>query len=546
MESKKYEAWEEQMYWENFNFCHFVVVLSNHFRNGLILPKKFTDCMRTHLPDKAVLKVNTITWNVKLEKDKDDVMLQGDEWKQFTKAYSLNKLDMLLFKYNRHECFEVLLFDQANLCEKEASYFVRKGQQPKTVNCDDSKGKATDNLVKEITDRNQEGFRGSAYNLRGRRNNKDCYNEEEHDEGSDSQENDTTPKGADCTRFMEVPFNYSKRNYKTAQKTTHKRKKTVVIHCYKSNRRRVTEAEKEKAMEKAKEALALCCDSFIAVMRPSSVYKRFYMTIPNHWKHESFYKGQEVILKVKDKTWVCTLEFDKYRGFQRGWKRFALENFLEEFDVCLFVPTASINGRAALDVSIFRVVPEPVHLSPVTPCLAEDLDYPQRKRCRKYSGPFSKGLYSGRGANKTELSGRSTSSREIRACGKSSARQITEAQKIQVLNKAKETQDEHENSFTAIMRPCCVDKRFFMTIPKDWKPRSLMKKGQEVVLKVKEKTWVCIFCLSPSNVGLQTGWKRFALDNELEEFDACVFVPAEWKNGRLVFDVSIFRVRLEV
>lgn len=128
--------------------------------------------MRTHLPDKAVLKVNGITWNVKLKKDKDDVMLQGDEWKEFTKAFSLNKLDMLLFKYNRHECFEVLLFDQANLCEKEASYFVRKGQQPNTDNCDNSKGKAKDNLVTEITDRNQEGFRGSAYNLSGRRNNK--------------------------------------------------------------------------------------------------------------------------------------------------------------------------------------------------------------------------------------------------------------------------------------------------------------------------------------------------------------------------------------
>ena len=62
----------------------------------------------------------------------------------------------------------------------------------------------------------------------------------------------------------------------------------------------------------------------------------------------------------------------------------------------------------------------------------------------------------------TKLSGRSTRPREIRAYGKSSTRQITEAQKVQVLNKAKETQDKHENSFTAIMRPCCVDKRFFM------------------------------------------------------------------------------------
>lgn len=46
-------------------------------------------------------------------------------------------------------------------------------------------------------------------------------------------------------------------------------------------------------------------------------------------------------------------------GLCPGWKKFALENSLEEFDVLLFKLDKQNDGAAIVfDVEIFRVVPE--------------------------------------------------------------------------------------------------------------------------------------------------------------------------------------------
>lgn len=46
--------------------------------------------------------------------------------------------------------------------------------------------------------------------------------------------------------------------------------------------------------------------------------------------------------------------------------------------------------------------------------------------------------------------------------------------------------------------------------------------------------------------GLSGGWKYFTLDNNLEEFDVCVFKPAGHLNNALMLDVSVFRVVEEI
>lgn len=43
-------------------------------------------------------------------------------------------------------------------------------------------------------------------------------------------------------------------------------------------------------------------------------------------------------------------------GLSTGWKKFALENFLEEFDVLVFKLVSKKDEVAVLDVDIFRVV----------------------------------------------------------------------------------------------------------------------------------------------------------------------------------------------
>ncbi|KAL2907169.1 B3 domain-containing protein REM16 [Bienertia sinuspersici] len=286
--------------------------------------------MKTKLPEKIVLKVNTVSWNVNLVKGKDDIMLQGDEWEEFVNTYSLKKRDILMFKYNRQECFEVLLFDGTNLCEKEASYFIRKRHQEK--NSDDDDEEEEDHDV---------GRKRKEIQEKGSVTGTEEMDQTSYEEISSSEEVKTTPKKAVTPRRSVL----QKRNRSTV-------KKTVEIQ-YKSNRRPVTDLETENTLKKAREASKLCTNAFYTVMRPTCVYKRFFMI---------FKRKQEVVLKVNEKTWLCKVGFNSCAvGFQStGWRNFARDNFLEEFDVCLFVPSESKDQRYVLDVSIFRVVSQVV------------------------------------------------------------------------------------------------------------------------------------------------------------------------------------------
>ncbi|KAL2907163.1 B3 domain-containing protein REM16 [Bienertia sinuspersici] len=124
----KSRTWEEQIYWKHFHSIHFLQILPTSFHHHLTLPTKFTANEMTNLPENAILKgPNGTIWHVSLlNDDSNHVMLSGDGWKEFVKAYSLLKNDLLMFKYDKtNKCFEVLIFDRASSCEREASYFVK-------------------------------------------------------------------------------------------------------------------------------------------------------------------------------------------------------------------------------------------------------------------------------------------------------------------------------------------------------------------------------------------------------------------------------------
>lgn len=397
-ESQNGRAWEEETYWKHFHSVLFYQILPSDFHHRLILPKKFRDNMRGKLPEKATLKgPNEVNWDVNLVKGKDDAVLEGDEWKDFTKAYSLKKGDILMFKFNRNECFEVLIFDRSNLCEKESSYFVRKCQKPR--HDDDSAGRAVDNSAEELTVRCQEGDVDSDCTPRNRsKRNMDRtpknYSSDranhtsggfhgdkwDKSETSDDEDNsiseqhnsfkmtEGTTKNVLRVGIGSVPSNSSrKRTYNSSKVTIPYAKRPSDI-CYRSNRRPVTELEKAQTLRMAQEKASKFPNSFLVIMRPSGVYKRFFMSIPNEWKPKLvFRKGEEVILQVEEKTWVCKFcSCRSHGGFQGGWKRFACENYLEEFDVCLFVPAGRNNGMYVLNVSIFRVVQEVIPPTPIT------------------------------------------------------------------------------------------------------------------------------------------------------------------------------------
>jgi hypothetical protein len=86
---------------------------------------------------------------------------------------------------------------------------------------------------------------------------------------------------------------------------------------------------------------------------------------------------------------------------------------------------------------------------------------------------------------------------------------------------------------------------FIQVIPSAWSTRHFRTLEKKVViLRVKENTWNTNFLYykSKNSGGLSSGWKSFALDNNLQEFDVCLFEPSGTMNNSFVLDVNIFRV----
>ncbi|XP_021718641.1 uncharacterized protein LOC110686353 [Chenopodium quinoa] len=141
-----------------------------------------------------------------------------------------------------------------------------------------------------------------------------------------------------------------------------------VVKEYMSNRRPVTEVEKEDALLRANPKQSE--DSFIAVMQPTSVYKRFFLDIPAKWMQQHLpCRNQEVILRVGKKIWHTSLitHGKKDASISTGWKKFALDNSLEESDVLVFnLVSQKDKASAVMDVDIFRVVEKITPLSVVS------------------------------------------------------------------------------------------------------------------------------------------------------------------------------------
>ena len=114
--------------------CPFLAFLSSIVYSSLpmfvltmqAIPKKFVDNLKKKLPQSVTLKgPSGLTWDVEL-KTIDDTLFFNHGWQEFVKDHSLEETDLLVFRYNGWSQFDVLIFDGKNLCEKGASYFVRK------------------------------------------------------------------------------------------------------------------------------------------------------------------------------------------------------------------------------------------------------------------------------------------------------------------------------------------------------------------------------------------------------------------------------------
>ncbi|KAL3820462.1 hypothetical protein ACJIZ3_006367 [Penstemon smallii] len=337
--------WEEEMYWSNFRTIQFCQILTGRFHQQLAIPTKFTNNLRDKLKGTIALRgPSGNIWDVGLLAIEDTLLLKQG-WTTFVEDHSLEENDILIFKYNGNSRFDVLIFDHENSCEREGSYFIKKCSHTES----DFSNKQTRSIEKS--------------------------SEETNNESSDDVIEYHQAKKQRCVATRSTPS-----RGQPTRATSRGRRRTIRDRRGSSSasrmelvsrRRAVTLEEKENARMLA--IAAATEDNFIVVMRASHVDKGFYMSIPSEWlKKYHLDKSLAVELRVDENKWVAKFHYrGPGGGLSGGWKKFALANFLEESDVCLFDLVSQKHDAIILDVKIFRVVqevipPSTIYLQPTS------------------------------------------------------------------------------------------------------------------------------------------------------------------------------------
>ncbi|MED6194698.1 hypothetical protein PIB30_030887 [Stylosanthes scabra] len=407
-------SWVEDIYWNHFQFLHFAKFMPSTYNQHLALPKAFYGNLKKKLPENVNLKgPGGALWNIGLT-TRDDTLYFTHGWKQFVKDHSLMENDFLVFKFNGESTFDVLVFDGKNFCEKAAAYFVRNVGNGDAENGGGRLTMRKDTEMGEVHAASNAGVEFASPKKSGRVNRipvpdaVPVRSEPPTDGTFNGDVEFPTPKEVvDGEATVDVDANggtvtgkrtTGKRIRKPTQAFNHFQNKrrpvratakasnannankevvNVVIdpdpeppsagkseggnyELYASQRRPVTEEEINSALQMAK---AACTDdSLCVVMRPTHVYKRFFVSVPNKWILQHIPpRTQDIILRVVHSEWLAKYSYHNPRntgGLSGGWKRFTLDNNLEEYDVCVFRPGGLMNNTLILDVNIFRVVEE--------------------------------------------------------------------------------------------------------------------------------------------------------------------------------------------
>ncbi|KAJ1419763.1 DNA-binding barrel domain superfamily [Sesbania bispinosa] len=412
-------SWVEDIYWTHFQFLHFAQFLRTDYEQHLALPKTFSDNLKKKLPENVSLKgPGGVVWNIGLT-TRDDTLYFTHGWEQFVKDHSLKENDFLVFKYNGESLFDVLIFDGESFCEKAASYFVRKcGHAEHGGGCS-SKRRDTDNSVDEVNTPSNGGVECVSPDKSVHLNSVqvpfavpcETPNEKTYNGGVESAcaeqfmadavpeqfvaepvtdteavavpvPSQTIGKRISRSVYAVKPVQHKRRGRPPKASNSRERALNWVTESetasggksgsgspelYISNRRPVTENEIKNTLQMAQAACTN--DSVHVTMRPSHVYKRFFVSMPNKWilNHLSP-TSQDVILRHGNGEWVAKYSFHNIRqngGLSGGWKRFVLDNNLEEFDVCVFKQAGHMSGTLIMNVDIFRVVEETIPPTPV-------------------------------------------------------------------------------------------------------------------------------------------------------------------------------------
>ncbi|XP_021742086.1 B3 domain-containing protein REM16-like isoform X2 [Chenopodium quinoa] len=498
-------TWEEEMYWKHFNSMHFYQILPQNFHDHLVLPEKFAMHMKTHLPEKLSLKgPSGNVWQVDIQTT-DNVLLVGNEWKDFVKTYKLRENCLLMFKYKRNSSFEVLIFDQESLCEEEASYFMKKCSHTKPVNENHKKrivreGSNTNVIDDDIDD-------DSAYVVSKKsKNNVDgevnCLGREENTQNPRNQTFNMAIKknGRGRPRKIKEPCNsLSKSKAQPKEKpgineATHEVSQVSLQHL--NTPENGESSPRKDHSKKLKDQFDKNPSGNDAAQEPGTNSGR-------DWSTPEYREG--------------SLEMNNHHKSKT-----------------ISGKEPSENGTSEKISQFLGSKPIVLNFEECSPT-ADDSHSHRRKRGRpkKQAVPMSSMKQVSRSVVSSE-----------KECPEyvSNRRAVTEMEKADALLRA--NQEQTEKSFTVVMRPSSVYRRFYLSIPADWMNKHLALQNQDIILRVENNIWHAKFYYNGKRCvgGLSGGWKKFAFENSLEEFDVLLFKLANPKDDATVFDVEIFRV----
>ncbi|XP_021849698.1 B3 domain-containing protein Os03g0619600 isoform X1 [Spinacia oleracea] len=580
------KTWEEEMYWKHFNLMHFLQILTPNFHDHLVLPEKFTAHMKAHLPDKVSLKgPSGAKWEIELLKAADDILFVGDGWKDFVKVNKLKENYVLVLKFNRNSSFEVLIFDQETSCEKEISYFVKKCSHVKSDNEVQKKTIAREASTEIIGD--DEGEKDSGFEV-SKKSKKDdqvvAFSEQVNTQasrkrgpskargkptrilpcrlpvkrkfqsGKKSLGNETAKEPIEISqRDMLTPENgesipakghsdrlvsHSKKSVNIAKKVSQNSRTELIPPENGENSATADHSEKSKGQSEEHVAEEQPSGNHIA-NEPKLISEMDFDTTEN----EESFRARDHLPKLKPQSEMRPSS----NGTSKEPRQVVEKELIAPENGKNFPETDCSNGfkgQAEKEPSGRRgIVKEP---SPVSGRKVIRPNYKDNSSEEDHSSK-SRGK---RGRPKKQVLPISSKKLEFRSVSDerkfskeymSNRRPVTEEEKEQAVQRANQIQT--ENSFIAIMRPSSVYNRFFLNIPAKWMQQHLPYRKQRVILRVGERKWHTSLFVYAKGAGISAGWKKFALDNFLEEFDVLVFnVVSQEDEIIVVMDVDICRV----
>ncbi|CAN0872857.1 B3 domain-containing protein REM16 [Linum grandiflorum] len=379
------KSWEEETYWKHFQFTNFSQFLLPGYDHHFAMPETFFANQRKKLPERVMLKgPSGNTWEVGLTV-KSGTLFFDQGWEEFVKDHLLKEHDLLVFKYNGVSQFEVMIFDGVTFCEKATSYFVKKNGGKDVENGFHLKRRLGENSSGVMMATPISHVRGSSLEKTAENDIGKVPSSQPVGRPMDNEFGKTPisrpvqdPIIWEATNIKKqkmssdhIPDNETVKSEELSCSGKREKEQDVrntplsfgVVHDvpYISLRKVVTEVEKKQALLLAQEAVTL--EGFYVIMKPTHVYRKFFMSIPCGWmnKHLNMLLKHPVILKMKGKTWNTKFVYQEARksgGLSAGWRSFAGDNNLQELDICVFNPDGPFHTSMSLNVDIVRVMEE--------------------------------------------------------------------------------------------------------------------------------------------------------------------------------------------